>query len=327
MTISERARVVGVFRDANLARQAVDELRRAGWDENSVRIIGQNSGSGGIFSSLRNAFSGSQSTSETTTDDPTFTELTEEQRNLYQHELSSGSTLVVADPFDRGLEVRDVLQRYGGYNIFLPSSMGGERAILLRQEVAQVSKQVAVVGEIRIHKRVITENKTFVVPVTREEVTIERVPIDPPQPSAPPQPADPPAGTQAATFLPTQPPPFSPQPQPPIFNENMLPPNYQGAAQPLMQGNATVFPNAQQLEDALRGDGQLRILVHEEQVFIQKQPVVVEEILIRKQTLQEERHLVEPVRHEEVRVERVGNVIVHDNRAQTSDVEDVTRAE
>jgi len=51
-------------------------------------------------------------------------------------------------------------------------------------------------------------------------------------------------------------------------------------------------------------------------VIINKQPVVVEEIIVRKQQIQENRQIADTVKHEEVHVERSGNVIVHGNEVE-----------
>src|SRR5207244_13523349 len=48
----------------------------------------------------------------------------------------------------------------------------------LREEVLDVQKEWVQREEIRIHVRVITEEKVFKVPVRREEVTIERLPLN-----------------------------------------------------------------------------------------------------------------------------------------------------
>jgi uncharacterized protein (TIGR02271 family) len=53
-----------------------------------------------------------------------------------------------------------------------------ERTLQLREEELQARKQTVETGKVRIGKEVVTEQKTLDVPVTREEVTIERHPVD-----------------------------------------------------------------------------------------------------------------------------------------------------
>ena len=208
-------------------------------------------------------------------------DLPEEQRQFYQHELAYGSSLVLVHPQSHLLEIRDILNRHGAYRVFIPFQVGGEQIISLRQEVPQIQKQIVDIGEIRIHKRVITEEKTFTVPVTREEVTIERFPRS----TAAQQPSQGQTASDAMALENTR--------------AHMASPALTSAE-----------------EEVLKEEGILRILVREEQVIIQKQVVVVEEIVVQKQIIQETRHLVEPVKHEEVQIERVGNVLIHENTPQ-----------
>lgn len=291
MAIEERTTVLGIFRDRTLADQAIAELRQAGWGLDEVRVIGRNSG-GGVLASLKSAFTPQDTTTAGAADDLAGLDLPQDQRQLYQHALDSGDYIVLARTQGHQLEVRDILHRHGALNVFTPFEMGGERTVQLRQEVPQIQKYVVDTGEIRIHKRVITEQKTFTVPVTREEVTIERLPRTPPAlaPGAYPAPG-------ATQF--------------------QAPGQVQGMAverDPAI--DQQVAGSAVQEDEVLREGGTLRILVREEQVFINKTPVVIEEITVRKQALQETRTLVEPIRHEEARIEQAGNVVVRETRTE-----------
>ena len=52
--------------------------------------------------------------------------------------------------------------------------------VKLREEQLQVGKERVQTGEVEIGKRVVEEQKSVQVPVTREEVTIERRPVNQP---------------------------------------------------------------------------------------------------------------------------------------------------
>ena len=54
----------------------------------------------------------------------------------------------------------------------------GERGIPLREEELQVRKEGRETGAVEIGKEVVSEEKTIDVPVTREEVQVERRPVD-----------------------------------------------------------------------------------------------------------------------------------------------------
>ena len=147
---------------------------------------------------------------------------------------------------------------------------GNDQRMQLREEVLQVQKEWVQTGEIRIRKRVITEEKVFRVPVSREEVIIERVSLNG-QPS-----------------------------------------------------NETVEPNASLEADEGEilslGDGEaVKILVREEQVTINKIPIVIEEITLTKRVLQEMKQITENVQREKVRIERRGNADI-----QGDNIDDVS---
>lgn len=60
---------------------------------------------------------------------------------------------------------------------------GGEQAVA-REEHLKVGKQDHVAGKARLRKRVITEHEQVDVPVEREELVVEREPVDPNSPQA-----------------------------------------------------------------------------------------------------------------------------------------------
>lgn len=125
----------------------------------------------------------------------------------------------------------------------------GQR-LRLHEEQLDVQKQHVQTGEVTMHKEVITETRTIDVPVTREEVVIERHAITPGQAATP--------GTSSA----------------------------------LAEGEV------------------LRVPVMEEQVTVQKTPIVTEEISLGKREVTETQHVEETVRREEARIENPQNVDV-----------------
>ncbi len=274
MTTDQFSVVMGVFRDHKLAEQAIEELKQTDWIVDDPQLLEQNAR--GLFGAFKNARTSRETEAELLSDTLAGIDLPEDQQQLYQHELAQGSSLVLAHPQSHLLEIRDILTRYGGYHIFVPFQIGGEQTVTLRREVPQIQKQLVDVGEIRIHKRVITEDRTFTIPVTREEVTIERLPR--------------PSTSQV-----------SPQMQ-------------MATADTSRPTSSPAFSSPE--EETLREEGTLRIFVREEQVIIQKQVVVVEEITIQKQIVQDIQHLVEPVKHEEVHIERLGKAPVHETTIQ-----------
>jgi len=111
----------------------------------------------------------------------------EDEATHYEGEFKAGRTIVtVKDTGTRYDEVWNILHRNGAYNKHTAkstSSVGYTTAstraesgqkMQLHEEQLHAQKQNVPVGEVRVRKEVITENKTIDVPVTREEVVIER---------------------------------------------------------------------------------------------------------------------------------------------------------
>ncbi len=310
MAIDNRTVVMGVFRDHTLAEQAVQQLRQTEWGGEQVSVLSHSSG--GFLDRFRSAFTEHDNAQEQNPDAMAQLDLPDEQRQYYQRELDNGATIVIARPAGHQLETRDILNRYGAYGVFTPFQLGQEQSVQLRQEVPEVQKTVVQVGEVRIHKHIITEQRTFTVPVTREEVTIERVPSSNSNQ----------AGAQGTVNVPTQ----------TGVGNGFVQPNLAVNTPDTTDGDAYTDATSvgttaagtnpvsalnRSADEVLQGEGTLRILVHEEQVFINKQTVVTEEILVHKAVLQETKQLVEPIRHEEARIEQVGNVPIRDASVET----------
>jgi len=64
----------------------------------------------------------------------------------------------------------------------------------------------------------------------------------------------------------------------------------------------------------------MTIFLREEQVHIEKVPMLVEKVILTKRIIQEMRTIHETVQKEQVHIEPVGNVKVHENtEGDTSD--------
>jgi uncharacterized protein (TIGR02271 family) len=165
-------------------------------------------------------------------------------------------------------DATSILARYGGYSAsrrFAGTSdsttdtgtaqtAGTEDAqrLKLREEQLRVQKQPVETGEARLRKDVVEEQKSMDVPVTHEEVYIERRP---------------------------------------------------GSGQP---------------SDAPIGESETyRVPVREEQVNVEKQPVVREEVVMGKRPVQETKQVSDTVRREEAHVEQEGDVEVQGTDGET----------
>lgn len=279
--------VIGVFRDHALAEQAMNELRHAGFRNDQINLLGHTSGNalGGIMNLFGRRNDTAPDTVAAAPNELASSGIPEQDMPFYQRELEAGNYVVAVQPYGHRREASDILYRFGAYDASADTTRmgGGSRVVPIREERLQVNKQVVQTGEVIITKRVITENKTFTVPVTREEVTIERLPAQ-----------------QGRADITT--------------NTGMT------NAMARSDINATADPAIRNVIDGnelLKNDGTIRILVREEQVMLNKQTVVVEEIVVRKQQLQEMQQVSDTVKHEEVRVEHTGNIVIHDEGMNT----------
>src|SRR5947209_8727747 len=161
----------GVFQDEAQAQQAMSDLQQAGFTNDQIRYSLHKGGTG-ILDSL------------------TSLGIPQQEASYYNSEFEAGRIVVTVNTSDRQQEAFDILSRNGGYNA--TSRMGQstgtyaqgrtldtDRAerIQLREEQLQVNKQPVQTGEVGIRKEAVTEQKSINVPVSREEVVIERRPV------------------------------------------------------------------------------------------------------------------------------------------------------
>jgi uncharacterized protein (TIGR02271 family) len=116
--------------------------------------------------------------------------VTDEQARYFRHRFGSGSegAIVTVTAPGREMEAKRILEQHGadvgasaaGYNYeqaeALPAQRGEQQNIQLYGEVLRVHKDRVNRGEARLRKEVHTTTQSVEVPVTREELVVERVP-------------------------------------------------------------------------------------------------------------------------------------------------------
>jgi uncharacterized protein (TIGR02271 family) len=115
----------------------------------------------------------------------------EEEARYYESGLKEGGILITVDAEGRREEAEAILANAGAEfgsprTVSSPVSdrdfgrtiEGGESRLELREEQLNVDKDVVRAGEVRVRKEVVTEDRTIDVPVTREEVVVERRPVE-----------------------------------------------------------------------------------------------------------------------------------------------------
>lgn len=189
--------VAAVFNDRTQAEQAVNALQNAGFSDDQIRYTGHGASGGGILASLKNLFTGEET--ESVSNDLVSMGVSQDDASYFQREYEAGRSIVTVLAGERMQEATALLTRYGGYAANRGSAQTadstqttdyatttgsrvqetgteGEQNLKLREEQLRVQKESVETGEARLRKDVVTQQKSIDVPVTREEVYIERRP-------------------------------------------------------------------------------------------------------------------------------------------------------
>jgi uncharacterized protein (TIGR02271 family) len=204
--------LVAFFPDQSDAISAISELKEAGFtsDQIGFAIAGQrdvtmadrstlraNEEDRSMWEKIKDFFSGEHESYRGPGQDyqSTFSHLSlsPDQARYYSEGIAAGGALVTlrAEP-ERLAAAREILLdndadlRTSGFEQLssapqtanMDADSGTERRLELRGELLRAVKQRVQTGEIRLRKDVVTENQTINVPVTREDVIVERVPVE-----------------------------------------------------------------------------------------------------------------------------------------------------
>lgn len=186
--------VAGLYGDESTAEAAIRELKDRGFNNSEIGVATAGDGRAnteahsGFWDKLAGSF-GKHEHAETASDfEDTLQEsgISTEQARYFNNSLDRGNVLVTVCAGDRAQLAREILQRTGAD---IGTSTGavrgaapdrdiqGERNIQLVGEILRVHKDRVQRGEVRLRKEVVTENQNVEVPVSREELVIERVPV------------------------------------------------------------------------------------------------------------------------------------------------------
>jgi len=189
--------IIGAFPDLDRARMAMDDLKSAGFDKGDLRLIENRCGGGasreaglsrerqGFFSRLFGVGDENLPTYNQAYTDIGQNDRFSESDRFFTQACDAGMNLVVVQAVDgRAQEAQAILRRDGAE---IDERAGGwlhertqdfKRMILHAEELVPHKERVET-GEVTIRKEVVTENKTFEVPVSHEEVVIERHKVAP----------------------------------------------------------------------------------------------------------------------------------------------------
>lgn len=280
--------VAGLFHDNDQAERAIDDLKKAGFTDNQIGVAWSegddlsevNRGGAeselsrrphGMWDKIKSAFSGdtdekydknnysydeNYSTNEDFNQSLSGMGFNEDQSRYFSGNIHEAGCLVtVRTEPSRTSEAVRILERngadlgsgtvnFGKNEPNSTSTLQGNRRIQLLGEVLRVHKQRISRGEVRIRKEVVSETKNIQVPVTHEELVVER----------------------------------------------------------------SAVANEQPATGEIGQDQEIRIPLSQEEVRVEKQPVVTGEVNVGKRQVQDTRSVTDNVRHEELRVDKEGQV-------------------
>lgn len=207
MTTTNRPTVVGLFQSEMEAQQAMNDLQQSGFSNDQIRYSVHRGGTG-----IRDQLMGLG--------------LTEQEASYYNQEFEAGRTVVFVNGPGQQQEAFDILRRNGGYDASTgvtqtsgtanqSTDTDPEQRMQLREEQLRVGKQAVQTGEVGLRKEMVSEQQTVDVPVTHEEVVIERRPGSG-------QPSDTPIGEEETYRVPVREEQVSVQKQPVVREEIAL---------------------------------------------------------------------------------------------------------
>ena len=112
---SERSTVLGVFADRDRADKVIDDLRRAGFSYNQIRLAER--GAGSFLDSFKSLFTGQETVSANTPDDLMKLGVPEQDARYYQSQLDAGRAIVIVNAANRLEETLSILHQSGAYDI------------------------------------------------------------------------------------------------------------------------------------------------------------------------------------------------------------------
>jgi len=177
--------LIGAFRDSQHENAAIDELRQAGFKGNEVEVVDHSKdweAKESVEQALRSRG------------------VPEADAKFFEKEFRSGHNLVTVRANGRDAEAQTILRRHDALfgptattaqatapNAKVPNATApnaaarmpaeGANKMTLKEEELVAGKERVQAGEVVIKKNVKTEQQTVNVPITKEEVSIERRPV------------------------------------------------------------------------------------------------------------------------------------------------------
>lgn len=113
-TAIERSTLIAVFTDHEQANKAIDDLRRAGYSYDQIRMVQR--GSSSFMENLKSMFSQTAATTSSP-DDWMKIGVPEQDARNYQSELDAGRSIVLIKAVDNPEQALSIMRQNGAYDI------------------------------------------------------------------------------------------------------------------------------------------------------------------------------------------------------------------
>ena len=114
-TAVERSTMIAVFANRDQANQAIDNLRRAGYSYDHIRLVEQ--GTNSFIADLKSLFTGQTTTTTNSADDWMRIGVPEQDARNYQSELDAGRSIVLIKAVENPEQALGILRQSGAYDI------------------------------------------------------------------------------------------------------------------------------------------------------------------------------------------------------------------
>jgi hypothetical protein len=115
MTTTQLSTVIGVFTNREQANRAIDELRRAGFGYDRIRLVER--GSGNFLDTLKSLFTGQETTTSNNPGDLMKMGMPEQDAHYYQRELDAGSVTVILNAGELPEQAFAIMRQSGAFDI------------------------------------------------------------------------------------------------------------------------------------------------------------------------------------------------------------------
>ncbi len=183
------AAIAGFFKDESKAERAINQLKSTGFSDTEIGVATAHEESkvGNFWDRLTGTFGKHEHTERASDLEDSLRQsgIPQQQAGYFNSELDKGGVLVTVHAgSQRANEAVSILQQNGAdigsaaaeWRRGSQTSAQSGRTIRLIGEILRVHKERVSRGEVRLRKEVVTETQNIEVPVSREELVVERMP-------------------------------------------------------------------------------------------------------------------------------------------------------